>query len=77
MMYELKKRGLPVQHEVILPVVYEDDDCVVFSAGGVRIEVSLHATAADCLRAREDTIRQAKERGREMALAVAKPGGSA
>lgn len=55
----------------------EDDDCVVFSAGGVRIEVSLHATAADCLRAREDTIRQAKERGREMALAVAKPGGSA
>jgi hypothetical protein len=55
----------------------QDDDVVIFTGDGVRVEVSLHDTATDCLRAREDTIRQVKERGRDLALAVARPGGRA
>jgi hypothetical protein len=40
--------------------VRQDDDVVIFDAGGVRVEVSLHDDAADCLRAREEVIRQAR-----------------
>jgi hypothetical protein len=50
------------------------DDVVIFESGGVRVEVSLHDDPADCRRARDDVLREAKAMG---ALARAPTRGAA